>query len=145
MGTMLWNDREPTLTPLQIAVTRWCCRYGRSPGEAAAAGVCSSKQIYRWGGPDVVLVWAAEFEESFPNPVAAAVRARAALTLMVPNALQVMRDALAGAELGPAQVRLAQWVVSDLMAHAKELEKEKEKEVETSGVDELVEALRLVQ
>ena len=142
---MDWKDREGTLTPLQISVTRWCCRYGRSPSEAAAAGVCSSKQIYRWGGPDVVLVWAAEFEEAFPNPVAAAVRARAQLTLMVPAALDVMREALGGAELGPAQVRLAQWVVSDLMAHAKELEKEKVEEVAEAGVAELVEALRLVQ
>lgn len=141
---MEWKDREPTLTPLQISVTRWCCRYGRGPSEAAAAGVCSSKQIYRWGGPDVVLVWAAEFEAAFPNPVAAAVRARAQLTLMVPDALQVMREALAGAEVGPAQVRLAQWVVQDLMAHAKE-QKEKLEEVEESGVAELVEALRLVQ
>lgn len=141
---MEWKDREPTLTPLQISVTRWCCRYGRSPGEAAAAGVCSSKQIYRWGGPDVVLIWAGEFEAAFPNPVAAAVRARAQLTLMVPDALKVMKEALAGAEVGPAQVRLAQWVVQDLMVHAKE-QKEKLEEVEESGVAELVEALRLVQ
>ena len=64
---------------------------------------------------------------------------------MVPAALDVMREALAGAELGPAQVRLAQWVVQDLMAHAKELEKEKVEEVAEAGVAELVEALRLVQ
>ena len=75
----------------------------------------------------------------------AAREAREALTAMVPAAIDTLRSSLAGDELAHARVRLAQWLISDLFAHAKELEAEADQQEQSADIAELVEAIRLAQ
>jgi len=142
---MDWSDRELTLSPQQLQVVRWCGRHGHWPMKAAASGLCSERSITRWGGERVVRGWVEEYLVEHPSARMAAREAREALTAMVPAAIDTLRSSLAGDELAHARVRLAQWLISDLFAHAKELEADADQQEQSADIAELAEAIRLAQ
>ncbi len=101
------------LTAIQKRVVVWCHDNGRSPWDAAGAGMVSRQTVSRWTIPRFNR-WLTLYRDTLPARDEEEIRA--ALKAMVGPALRVMSDTLISGEGDAVAVRSAKWIIEGALA-----------------------------
>ena len=132
------------LTEIQKRVVVWCHDNGRSPWDAAGAGMVSRQTVSRWTIPRFNR-WLTLYRDTLPARDEEEIRA--ALKAMVGPALRVMSDTLISGEGDAVAVRSAKWIIEGALAQlaATRDAAAASSAEDSAAVDELAAVLSLIQ
>jgi len=132
------------LTEIQKRVVVWCHDHGRSPWDAASAGMVSRQTVSRWTIPRFTR-WLTLYRDTLPARDEEEIRE--ALKGMVGPALRVISDTLVSGEGDATAVRSAKWIIEGALAQLAATRQAKEAAAAESdaAVDELAAVLSLIQ